>query len=63
MLGSTPDDVDAQFKRFDEALERHVNGVDPLVQLRSVRYAEYRKDSRCIRLLNKAGFDDEGNIR
>jgi tetratricopeptide (TPR) repeat protein len=62
-LGSTPDDVDAQFKRLDQALERHVNGVDPLVQLRGVRYADYRKDPRYIRLLNKAGFDDEGNIR
>ncbi len=63
LLGSTPDDVDTQFKHFDRELEQHVNGVDPIVQLRGVRYAEYRKDPRYIRLLNKAGFDDEGNIR
>lgn len=62
-LGSTPDDVDAQFKSFDQDLKQHVNGVDPLVQLRGIRYAEYRKDPRYIRLLNTAGFDDEGNIR
>ncbi len=62
-LGSTPEDIDQQFKRFEEELDKHVNGVDPIVLLRSARYAAYRKDPRYIRLLNKAGFDDEGNIR
>ncbi len=62
-LGSTPEDIDQQFKRFEKELDTHVNGVDPIVQLRSARYAAYRKDPRYIRLLNMAGFDDEGNVR
>ncbi len=57
------DDIDMQFKRIEAALAKHVNGVDPVVQLRSFRFAAYRKDPRYIRLLNKAGFDDQGNIR
>ena len=40
-----------------------MNGMDPIGTLRSARYAAYRNDPRYIRLLNKAGFDDEGNIR
>jgi adenylate cyclase len=62
-LGSTPEDIDRQFGILEEQLERHVNGVDPVGQLRSIRFADYRKDPRYARLLNKAGFDDEGNIR
>ena len=62
-LGSTPEDIDQQFKRIEEELDKHVNGVDPIRNLRSARYADYRNDPRYIRLLNKAGFDDEGNIR
>jgi TolB-like protein/Tfp pilus assembly protein PilF len=62
-LGSTPEDIDQQFRRFKEELDKHVNGVDPIVQLRSARYADYRKDPRYIRLLNMAGFDDEGDFR
>jgi adenylate cyclase len=62
-LGSTPEDIDRQFGILEEQLERHVNGVDPVGQLRSIRFADYRKDPRYIKLLNKAGFDDEGNIR
>ena len=61
--GSTPEDIDQQFKWFEKKLDTHLNGVDPIVQLRSARYADYRKDPRYIRLLNKAGFDDEGKIR
>jgi tetratricopeptide (TPR) repeat protein len=57
------DDIDTKFKQIEAALEKHVNGVDPVGQLRSVRFADHRKDPRYIRLLNKAGFDDEGNIR
>ena len=62
-LGSTPEDIDQQFKWFEKELDTHVNGVDPIVQLRSARYAAYRKDPRYIRLLNMAGFDDAGNVR
>jgi len=57
------DDIASQFKSVEVALEKHVNGVDPVGQLRSYLFANYRKDPRYIRLLNKAGFDDEGNIR
>ncbi len=57
------DDIDTQFKNIETAFEKHVNGVDPVGQLRGYRFAEYRKDPRYIRLLNKAGFDDEGNVR
>ena len=56
-------DVDISFKTLDAALEKHVNRVDPIGKLRSIYFADYRKDPRHIRLLNKAGFDDEGNIR
>ena len=62
-LGSTPEDIDQQFKRFEKELDTHVNGVDPIVELRRMRHAHYRQDSRYIRLLNMAGFDDEGNFR
>jgi hypothetical protein len=44
-------------------MDSHYSGVDPVAELRSMRYADYRKDPRYIRLLNKAGFDDEGNIK
>jgi adenylate cyclase len=57
------DDIDTAFKKLETELEKHVNGVDPVSALRSYRFADYRKDPRYIRLLNKAGFDDEGNIR
>ena len=56
-------DIEARLKNIDESMDAHLNGVDPVAELRSVRYADYRKDPRYIRLLNKAGFDDEGNIR
>jgi TolB-like protein len=57
------DDIDARFKGLTENMNRHYSGVDPVAELRSLRYADYRKDPRYIRLLNKAGFDDEGKIR
>jgi TolB-like protein/Tfp pilus assembly protein PilF len=55
--------IDERFKSLDERMDEHLSGVDPVAELRSMRYADYRKDPRYIRLLNKAGFDDEGNIR
>nr|MBP6627173.1 tetratricopeptide repeat protein [Arenimonas sp.] len=57
------DDVDARFKGLEADFEKHVNGVDPVVRLRSVFLADHRTDPRYLRLLNQAGFDDEGNIR
>ncbi len=62
-LGSTPEDIDRQFKIFEEKLEQRVDGVDTIGFLRNVRYAAYRNDPRYVRLLNMAGFDDEGNFR
>ncbi len=56
-------DIDTQFKKIEAELEKHVNGVDPVSALRSFRFADHHKDPRYIRLLNKAGFDDEGNIK
>ena len=56
-------DIDGAFGAIEIAMDRHVSGVDPVIQLRSQRFAAYRKDPRYIRLLNKAGFDDQGNIR
>ena len=57
------DDIDTAFKRIEAEFEKHVSGVDPVRGLRSKHFADHRKDPRYIRLLNKAGFDDEGNIR
>ena len=57
------DDIDWRFEGITENMDRHYSGVDEVAELRSMRYADYRKDPRYIRLLNKAGFDDEGNIR
>lgn len=63
MLAWVGNDVDLRFEGLTESMGRHYSGVDPVAELRSMRYADYRKDPRYIRLLNKAGFDDEGNIR
>ncbi|MBP8097839.1 MAG: hypothetical protein KAY03_00840, partial [Arenimonas sp.] len=60
---SMSDDIDTLFKKLETDFEKHVSGVDPVMSLRSHRFAKHRKDPRYIRLLNKAGFDDEGNIR
>jgi adenylate cyclase len=57
------DDIDTAFKKLETEFEKHVNGVDSVSALRSYRFADYRKDPRYIKLLNKAGFDDEGNIK
>ena len=57
------DDIDTQFKNLETEFENRVKGVDPVRRLRSYRFDDYRKDPRYIELLNKAGFDDEGNIR
>ena len=56
-------DIDAGFESIAAAMNRHVNGADPVGQLRRSKFDAYRKDPRYLRLLNKAGFDDEGNIR
>ena len=54
---------DARLTELEADFEKRVSGVDPVVRLRSVFLADYRSDPRYLRLLNEAGFDDEGNIR
>ena len=56
-------DIDAGFESIAAAMNRHVNGADPVIQLRRPNFDAYHKDPRYLRLLNKAGFDDEGKIR
>jgi TolB-like protein/Flp pilus assembly protein TadD len=56
-------DINTRFKNYETEMTEHDNGLDPVRRLRGVDFADYRKDPRYIRLLNKAGFDDEGNIR
>ena len=55
--------IDERLQGLIKSMDEHTSGVDPVAELRSMRYADYRKDPRYIRLLNKAGFDDEGNIK
>ena len=55
--------IDERLQGLIKSMDEHTSGVDPVAELRSMRYADYRKDPRYIRLLNKAGFDEEGNIR
>jgi adenylate cyclase len=55
--------MDERLKGLGVGMDEHITGLDPIAELRSMRFADYRKDPRYIRLLNKAGFDDEGNIR
>jgi tetratricopeptide (TPR) repeat protein len=57
------DDIDANFEGLEKSMDKHESGSDPVIQLRSERFAAYRKDPRYLHLLNKAGFDDEGKIR
>lgn len=56
-------DIDLRFEDLTKSMDEHYSGMDPVAELRSMRYADYRKDPRYIRLLNKAGFDDEGKLR
>jgi hypothetical protein len=56
-------DIDLRFEGLTKSMDEHYSGVDSVAELRSMRYTEYRKDPRYIKLLNTAGFDDEGNIR
>lgn len=57
------DDIDSLFKFVEAAFERRVDGADTVAIVRGFWFAEYRKDPRYIRLMNKAGFDDEGKLR
>ena len=57
------DDIDTAFEGLAASFDKHVRGADPVIQLRRSRFDAYRKDPRYLRLLNKAGFDDEGKLR
>jgi len=57
------DDIDTDFEELAVTFDKHVNGADPVIQLRLPKFDAYRKDPRYLRLMNKAGFDDEGKIR
>ena len=57
------DDIDTAFEGLAVRFEKHVSGADPVIDLRRSKFDAYRKDPRYLRLLNKAGFDDEGKLR
>ncbi len=57
------DNIDTDLEGLAVAFDKHLNGADPVIQLRLSKFDAYRKDPRYLRLLNKAGFDDEGRIR
>ena len=56
------DDIDVAFEVLEAALDAHVNGADPVIALRRRAFDAYRKDPRYLRLLKKAGLNEEGNI-
>ncbi len=57
------DDIAAALEGLEAAMDRHVNGADPVIRLRRSEFAAHRKDPRYLRLLRKAGFDDDGKLR
>jgi hypothetical protein len=57
------DEIDSAFDGTAALMEKHVNGADPVIALRRSKFDAYRKDPRYLRLMNKAGFDDEGKIQ
>ena len=57
------DDIDTAFEGLAVKFDKHVSGADPVIDLRRSKFDAYRKDPRYLRLLNKAGFDDEGKLR
>lgn len=57
------DDIDTAFEGLAASFDKHDKGADPVIQLRRSKFDAYRKDPRYLRLLNKAGFDDEGKLR
>ena len=58
-----PAHTDDLFINLGQQIDAHTSGADPVILLRSPYFDGHRKDPRYIRLLNKVGFDDEGNIR
>lgn len=60
---NTAYNIQKSFNGLETSINSHLSGVDPVAGLRSVQFDNYRNDPRYIKLLNKVGFDDEGNIR
>ena len=58
-----PKHIDDLFIVVGKGIDAHTTGSDPVVLMRSPYFDGHRKNPRYIRLLNKAGFDDEGIIR
>ena len=58
-----PTHIDDLFINLGQQIDAHTSGADPVILLRSPYFDGHRKDPRYIKLLNKVGFDDEGNIR
>ena len=56
-----PSHIDELFLGVEDGIDKHTNGSDPVVSLRSPLFAKYRDDPRYLRLLKKAGFDAAGN--
>jgi TolB-like protein/Flp pilus assembly protein TadD len=62
-MATVADDIDTTFEELESAFDKHVSGADPVIALRRSKLNAYRKDPRYLRLLNKAGVDDEGKLR
>jgi len=58
-----PEHIDDLFVYTQEQIDQRRDGVDAVVLLRSPLFAQHHSDPRYLRLLDKAGFDDKGNIR
>jgi len=55
-----PSHIDDLFAYLERTIDRHEDGVDSVVTLRSPLFAKYHNDPRYLRLLNKTGFNDAG---
>jgi TolB-like protein len=55
-----PSHIDDLFRYAEDSIDKHENGSDAVVLLRSPLFAKYRDDPRYLRLLKKAGFDAAG---
>ena len=58
-----PEHIDDLFLYTQEQIDQRRSGSEAVVILRGPLLAQYHSDPRYLRLLNKAGFDDQGNIR
>ena len=56
-----PSHIDDLFLYAEDQIDKHVNGSDPVILLRSPLFAKYHDDPRYLRLLKKVGLDVAGN--